>query len=71
MNARDERSVRNKGKALTMMPLIASTPRTQDQWRAFQQLHVRYRRSHDLWSAREWVHLQFLRWLVRTGQLVS
>ena len=44
---------------------------TQDQWRDFERLRVRYRWAHDLLSAREWAHLRFLRWLVQTGRLVS
>ena len=44
---------------------------TQDQWRDFERLRVRYQWAHDLVSAREWACLMFLRWLVQTGRLVS
>jgi hypothetical protein len=42
---------------------------TEAEWRAFQQLRLRYQQDHDWWTTREAAHLRFLRWLVETGRL--
>lgn len=43
---------------------------TEQEARALEALRVRFQEDRDLFSAQEWAHLLFLRWLVRTCRLV-
>lgn len=56
-----------------MMPLtqpVLTTEWTAGEERTLRYLRARYRRDHDLFSARECARLCFLRWLVNTGRLI-
>ena len=48
---------------------LTETPFTEQEARALEALRIRFQEDHDLLSAREWAHLRFLRWLVRTGRI--
>ncbi len=49
---------------------LAEISFTEQEARALEALRLRFQQDHDLFSAREWAHMRFLRWLVRTGRLV-
>jgi hypothetical protein len=48
---------------------LSDTTFTEREADALEALRVRFLEDHDLFSGREWVHLRFLRWLVRTGRV--
>jgi len=48
---------------------LAEIPFTEQEARALKALRIRFQEDHDLFGAREWAHMRFLRWLVRTGRL--
>lgn len=47
----------------------ASTPFTDEETRALEAVRIRFQQDHDVLDARERAHLDFLRWLVRSGRL--
>jgi hypothetical protein len=48
---------------------LTETSFTEQEVRALEALRIRFQEDHDLMGTREWAHLRFLRWLVRTGRL--
>jgi hypothetical protein len=44
---------------------------TSDEQEALARLRARYQQGGDQWAPRELAHLEFLRWLYRSGRLES
>ena len=49
---------------------FVETPFSREETRALEAVRVRFQQDHDVWSAREFQHLSFLRWLVQSGRLL-
>lgn len=51
---------------------LADPSAAAPEWRAWGQLRLRYRaEDHELWTADEFMHLLFFRWLTQTGRMIE